>query len=128
MAHRPLSPFLNYRFAYTMLLSFMHRLAGCALSMAFVVLVLWLMSAAQGPAHFERFAAVMGSGLGQVLIALGVTAFVYHFANGIRHLFWDIGWGLERAQARRSAAVVVVLAVVVSAALIYALLVAGRAA
>ena len=28
--------------------------------------------------------------------------FVYHFCNGIRHLVWDTGRGLERAQARRS--------------------------
>ncbi|MGA9469188.1 MAG: succinate dehydrogenase, cytochrome b556 subunit [Candidatus Macondimonas sp.] len=26
----------------------------------------------------------------------------YHLCNGIRHLFWDIGMGFEKAQARRS--------------------------
>jgi succinate dehydrogenase / fumarate reductase, cytochrome b subunit len=128
MAHRPLSPFLNYRFAYTMLLSFMHRIAGCTLSLGFILLVLWLMSAAQGRGSFDRFAAVAGSGPVQAMIALGVFAFVFHFANGIRHLFWDIGWGLERAQARRSAAVVVLLTVLAATALVYMLFLRGRSA
>jgi succinate dehydrogenase / fumarate reductase, cytochrome b subunit len=55
------------------------------------------------------------------VLAFWVVAFVYHLANGIRHLFWDAGLGLERAQARRSAAIVVLAVVLVAAALLYAL-------
>ena len=45
------------------------------------------------------------------LLLVGFTfSFVYHFCNGIRHLVWDTGRGLERAQARRSGLVVIVAA------------------
>ena len=36
-------------------------------------------------------------------------ALIYHFCNGLRHLAWDMGWGFERADARRSAVLVVVV-------------------
>ncbi|HEU4780822.1 MAG TPA: succinate dehydrogenase, cytochrome b556 subunit, partial [Steroidobacteraceae bacterium] len=46
-------------------------------------------------------------------------SFVYHFCNGIRHLVWDTGRGLERAQARRSGTVVIVAAVLLTAVVIW---------
>jgi succinate dehydrogenase / fumarate reductase cytochrome b subunit len=52
------------------------------------------------------------------------VSFCYHFANGIRHLFWDIGRGLERREARRSARIVVIATVLASAPLLYLLFVA----
>jgi succinate dehydrogenase / fumarate reductase, cytochrome b subunit len=99
MANRPLSPHLFiYRFAYTMALSILHRATGLLLSAGLVVLVVFLASVAQGEASYAGF---------RVFAASLLIAFFYHLANGIRHLFWDLGYGLERAQARRSAAVVV---------------------
>jgi succinate dehydrogenase / fumarate reductase cytochrome b subunit len=61
----------------------------------------------------------MGQGLLQVVLAGWLLAFLYHFANGIRHLFWDAGYGFEKAQARRSAAIVVAFAVVAGGVLLY---------
>ena len=52
-----------------------------------------------------RFAYTMA--LSILLIAAFLIGFCYHLANGIRHLFWDMGFGMERAQARRSGAIVV---------------------
>jgi succinate dehydrogenase / fumarate reductase cytochrome b subunit len=126
MPNRPLSPHLTiYRFAYTMALSILHRITGVALAAGLVVLVWWLAALASGTGAYDQFLAVAGSWVFRVLLALWLVAFVYHFCNGIRHLFWDAGMGLERAQARRSATIVVVLVVVVSAALIYLLFVRG---
>ena len=44
-----------------------------------------------------------------------MIAFAYHFCNGIRHLNWDLGRGLERAEARRSARTVVVATILIAA-------------
>ncbi|MEO6185587.1 MAG: succinate dehydrogenase, cytochrome b556 subunit [Steroidobacteraceae bacterium] len=122
MAHRPLSPHLFiYRFAYTMALSILHRITGLALAAGLIVLAIWLMALAGGPDSYARFQQFAGSWLFAVLIALWVIAFVLHFCNGIRHLFWDAGMGLERPQARRSAAIVVVLVVLLSLLLLYGL-------
>jgi succinate dehydrogenase / fumarate reductase, cytochrome b subunit len=120
MAHRPLSPHLQiYRFAYTMALSILHRASGITLSCGIVLLVAFVMATASGSDSYLAFAAFAGHPVGRILIALCVAAFCYHLANGVRHLFWDLGIGLERAQARRSAVVVVALAALAAALLVY---------
>jgi succinate dehydrogenase / fumarate reductase cytochrome b subunit len=129
MATRPLSPHLFiYRFAYTMALSILHRAAGLAMSLGILLLVAWLLALASGPEAYGRYAAFAGSWPVRVVLALGVWAFCFHFANGIRHLFWDIGMGLERAQARRSARLVVAVAVVAALFFLYAFFFRGGAA
>ena len=46
---RPLSPFLTvYRWQYSMALSILHRVMGCALSVGLLLLAYWLMAAATG--------------------------------------------------------------------------------
>jgi succinate dehydrogenase / fumarate reductase, cytochrome b subunit len=122
MANRPLSPHLTiYRFAYTMALSILHRITGVALAVGLLVLVLWLGAMAGGAEAYATFRQFAGSWMFQLLLALWLVAFIYHFANGIRHLFWDAGMGLERAQARRSAAIVLAGVAVISLALLFVL-------
>jgi succinate dehydrogenase / fumarate reductase, cytochrome b subunit len=128
MTGRPLSPHLSvYRFAYTMALSILHRGTGLALSVGTLLFVAWLAAAASGAEAYATFTGIVGGQPVRVLVGAWVVAYVYHFANGIRHLFWDIGWGLERAQARRSGQVVVVSVIVAAAALVYGLFFAGGA-
>ena len=126
MAARPLSPHLTvYRFAYTMALSILHRITGLALAAGLVLLVCWLQALASGAAAYERFTVVTGHGLAHVVLAAWLVAFVYHLANGLRHLFWDAGWGLNKVQARRSALWVVLAVAIISLALIYSFFVAA---
>jgi succinate dehydrogenase / fumarate reductase cytochrome b subunit len=61
----------------------------------------------------------LSSPLGKLLLAGFTFSFVYHFCNGIRHMVWDTGRGLERAQARRSGWFVIVAALVLTALLIW---------
>ena len=61
----------------------------------------------------------------KLLVAAWLLAFCYHLCNGIRHLNWDLGRGLEKADARRSATLVVAVAVTLAAAFIYAAFFAG---
>jgi succinate dehydrogenase / fumarate reductase cytochrome b subunit len=119
MEQRPLSPFLVYRWAYTMTLSILHRISGLALSVAMLVLVGWLLSASLGSDAYTMLLPALQSWPVQVLIAIAIVALIYHFCNGLRHLAWDMGWGFERSQARASAAVVVIATVVASAICIY---------
>jgi succinate dehydrogenase / fumarate reductase cytochrome b subunit len=121
MPRRPLSPHLFiYRFAYTMALSILHRLTGVALAVGLIVLVLWLLAISCGAETYRHFVAIAGGGFFRVLLAAWLVSFVYHFANGIRHLNWDAGRGLEKTQARRSARLVVVLVALAALLLIYA--------
>ncbi len=120
---RPLSPHLQvYRPMYTMVLSITHRATGFGLALGLALLAWWLLALASGPAAYARVYGLLGSPLGFILLAGFVLAFWYHFCNGLRHLNWDLGRGLEKASARRSGAVVVAATLALSAATLVAML------
>jgi succinate dehydrogenase / fumarate reductase cytochrome b subunit len=120
MNQRPLSPHLGvYKFMYTMSLSILHRITGAAATVGFLAFVWWLMALASGPEAYARALSVLASPLAKLLLAGFTFSFIYHFCNGIRHLVWDTGRGLERAQARRSGAVVIVVAVLLTALVVW---------
>lgn len=113
---RPLSPHLSiYRWPVTMVSSILHRATGVAMAVGFIVLVGWLFDAASGPEVYASFIRVMDSTLGCVALVGFSWAFFYHLANGIRHLVWDTGRGLEKEQANASAWFVIVTSVVLTA-------------
>ena len=112
---RPLSPFLHYRWQYTNGLSILHRGTGLILTGGFVALVYWITAIARGPVAYAKAALLLSHPLGKVLLAIGLVAFAYHFCNGIRHLFWDAGVGLERREARRSAWIVAMATILIVA-------------
>ena len=115
MNQRPLSPHLGvYKFMYTMSLSILHRITGCAAAVGFLLFVWWLMALASGPAAYASAMNALGSPFAKLLLVGFTFSFVYHFCNGIRHLVWDTGRGLERKQARRSGAVVITAALLLT--------------
>jgi succinate dehydrogenase / fumarate reductase cytochrome b subunit len=108
-ANRPLSPHLGiYRWQVTNTLSIVHRLTGLALSAGAVVLTAWLVSIASGPDAYLALRGWLSSPLGVLLLFGWTFCFFYHLCNGVRHLFWDAGYGFEMPQARASGIAVVV--------------------
>jgi succinate dehydrogenase / fumarate reductase cytochrome b subunit len=121
MNQRPLSPHLSvYKFTYTMSLSILHRLTGVAASVGFLAFAWWLMALASGPAAYAAAMRLLSTPVAKLLLAGFTFSIVYHFCNGIRHLVWDTGAGLERAQARRSGAAVIVITLLLTAFLVWA--------
>ena len=105
---RPLSPHLQiYRFQWTMILSITHRVSGVALAVGTLLLVWWLVALASGPDAYATVQSVMGSVFGRVLLFGWTLALFYHLCNGIRHLFWDAGYGFSLDAAYRSGLAVV---------------------
>jgi succinate dehydrogenase / fumarate reductase cytochrome b subunit len=95
-ASRPLSPHLQvYKWQITMVLSISHRATGLALSMGTLLLVWWLVALARGPEAFASAQGFVGSWLGKLLLLGWTFSLFFHLANGIRHLFWDAGYGYE---------------------------------
>ena len=101
---RPLSPHLSiWRWHVTMLSSILHRLTGMALYAATFGFALWLMAVAAGPEAYAPVGALLASPLGQSALYLIVAAFAFHLANGVRHLVFDTGLGLNPGDAETSA-------------------------
>ena len=93
---RPRSPHLQiYRWQLTSVMSILHRASGIALSLGAILLVSWIGAAADGPSAFAAFQRFMGSWFGLLLLFGWSVALFYHLCNGIRHLWWDSGRGLE---------------------------------
>ncbi len=108
---RPLSPHLQvYQPQLTSVLSILHRLTGIALAVGTLVLVYWLSSAAGGPESFSRAQSVIGNWFGLLLLFGWSFALFYHLCNGIRHLFWDAGYGFELAELYKSGYAVLIAA------------------
>ena len=112
---RPLSPHLQiYKPQLTSILSIMHRLTGVALTCGAFFLVYWLYHVAEGEMHYLELQQVMISPLGRVFLISWSFALFYHLLNGIRHLLWDAGYGLELRDAYASGYVVIVFSVVLT--------------
>ncbi len=117
--NRPLSPFMlgqYYRFQWTSLLSIIHRVTGVGLSVGTLLVAGWLIALAMGPDAYKQFAQHLTAWYGQVLLFGWSWALMYHLGNGIRHLFWDIGWGFDLKTAARSGYAVVAASLLLTAA------------
>lgn len=110
---RPLSPHLQiYAWQWTMALSILHRATGVGLAGGTLLMVWWLLALANGVESFDTVQMVIGSWFGRLCLLGWTWALFYHFCNGIRHLFWDIGKGFELDTARNSGYTVVVASIV----------------
>jgi len=123
---RPLSPFMFpmwYRLQITSTLSILHRLTGIALAVGSILLAWCLVAVAAGGEMFRGTRAFLASPIGLLLLFCWSLAFFYHLCSGIRHLFWDAGYGFEIRSAYRSGYVVLAATVVLTAlAWLYVLL------
>lgn len=115
--NRPLSPHLQvYRPQLTSMLSILHRITGVGLAVGTLLLVYWLAAAAGGPESYAAAQGFIGSFFGQLLLFGWTVALFYHLANGIRHLFWDAGYGFELPTVQRSGLAVLAATAVLTVA------------
>ena len=113
---RPLSPHLQvYRPQLTSVLSITHRAAGIVLAVGTLLLVYWVVAAASGPAAFATAQAFIRSWFGMLILLGWSVALFYHLSNGIRHLFWDAGYGFALKAAYASGYAVLVATAVLTA-------------
>jgi succinate dehydrogenase / fumarate reductase cytochrome b subunit len=115
VSNRPLSPHLQiYRLPLTAITSILHRATGVALGIGTLLLVWWLMATATGGSYFGFVQSIMGSWIG-LLILFGFSfALFFHLCNGIRHLFWDAGYGFEIATAEMATKLVIAASAVLT--------------
>jgi len=112
---RPLSPFMHYRWQYSNTLSILHRVTGIFMSVGLLLLVYWLIAAATGAEAYDAALKLLNLSVTKFALFLWLLSFYYHFFNGIRHLCWDMGWGFERAVAKKTGWLVFISAIVLTA-------------
>lgn len=96
MQNRPLSPHLTiYRPQLNSILSILHRISGVALSISLLVIIGFFISLIFGQEAFGFFSVFFNSIIGKLIMFFSICGVWYHFFAGIRHLFWDIGYGFN---------------------------------
>jgi succinate dehydrogenase / fumarate reductase cytochrome b subunit len=104
---RPLSPHLQiYRWPITMGTSILHRITGVGLAFGTLLLTWWLVAASLGPDAYAVFETSAFGWFGRLVLFGFSLALVFHAFNGVRHLFWDSGYGFKMASANRSGIIV----------------------
>ncbi|MGC6497703.1 MAG: succinate dehydrogenase, cytochrome b556 subunit [Candidatus Puniceispirillaceae bacterium] len=112
---RPLSPHLQvYRPQMTSVMSILHRAAGVVLTTGTLILAAWLVSLALGQEAYNGVVMVIGHPLGQFVLFGYSVALIYHALNGVRHLGWDLGFGLTIPQVYKNGQIVLFLTVVLT--------------
>jgi succinate dehydrogenase / fumarate reductase cytochrome b subunit len=122
---RPLSPHLQVydMMQMTSALSITHRATGIAWTFGAVLMVWWLVAAASGPEAFDWVQWFLGSVLG-ILALMGLTAAAwFHTLAGVRHLFWDAGYGYDIPTTYKSGRAVLIGTAVLTALTWLALLI-----
>ena len=105
---RPLSPHLQiYRPQLTSVLSITHRLTGFALSLFILIspAILYFLTLSK-----DSHTLVMNlfqNGFVKLVLFLAIFGLSYHLCNGIRHLAWDAGYGLDLDSSYKSGYAVV---------------------
>jgi len=96
--NRPMSPHLTiYKFQITSVLSITHRMTGLALSGLASGFAIGMMLLPHNFPHYYNILCSSNLGSACLFAAKFTLAlpFIYHFCNGIRHLFWDMGKGFQ---------------------------------
>ena len=115
---RPLSPHLQvYRPQLTSMMSIAHRASGVVLTTGTILLAAWLVALALGAESYALLAGLLAHPLGQFVLFGYSAALIYHALNGIRHLAWDLGYGLTIAKVYRNGHVVLFLTMTLTAGL-----------
>ena len=115
---RPLSPHLQvYRPQLTSMMSIAHRATGVALTTGTVVLAAWIVSMALGSQAYEVMSSLLAHPLGQFVLFGYSAALIYHALNGVRHISWDLGFGLTIPDVYRTGRAVLLVTIVLTASL-----------
>ena len=117
---RPLSPHLTiYKPQITSILSIMHRITGASMFFG-VIFLSWLVNAilmqTTGLSFFETdFGRILDNLLFRIMLMGLIYCLYYHSLNGVRHLFWDLGIGINNKAVSVSGVVVVTVAIILTA-------------
>ena len=123
---RPLSPHISiYRWQIQMVTSIVHRGTGIFLSLGLLLFAWSLIALASGPEAFGAVAAFCRTWIGTILLLGWTWSLAFHFLNGVRHLWQDLGIGYAPATFVRVGWVVLIGSFVLTA-LVWACVLAQR--
>ena len=114
-SNNPLSPHLQiYRWHVSSLLSITHRISGVINLLSLILIFFWLLVLSQGENGYEIFLIIMNSFFGKFILIGFTWSMSFHLLSGIRHLFWDMGYGFEIKIANISGITVIIFSLILT--------------
>ena len=111
----PLSPHLQiYRWQVSSLVSIAHRITGILNFLGLIFISAWISSAGISENLFECFSVFLKSFIGRFILIGFTWSISYHLLSGIRHLFWDLGYGYEIKTANFSGILVILSSLILT--------------
>ena len=122
----PTSPHIQiYRWHISSLLSITHRIVGVINLLSLILIFLWILTFNLGESNYELFLLAINSFFGKFILIGFTWSMCFYIFSGIRHLFWDMGYGFELKTAKISGITVILFSLI--ATIIFWLLAKGLA-
>ena len=118
---RPLSPHLVlYKSQITSLFSIFHRISGSSLSLSFIlaILLLYFNFFFQNFFHKSMINIMVSYSVFISFFNFIVFIFIFHIINGLRHMSWDLGFGLNVKNLVHTSFFVLILSIFLITAII----------
>jgi succinate dehydrogenase / fumarate reductase cytochrome b subunit len=107
---RPLSPHLQvYRLPYNALMSISGRMVGIGLALSLIVLLGWFIAVVWNPEFFEQSMVFLKAPWVKYFMMLWAFAVFFYIGNGVRHVLWSMGIGVNEKAGIRSGNLVLIL-------------------
>ena len=114
-SNRPTSPHLQiYKPQLTSVLSISHRITGVILTLTSILVPISLLIISLGPEYHSYLIAFFSNYFIKLLLVGAQFTLIYHLCNGIRHLFWDYGYGLSIEKSYLSGYLVIFVSLLVT--------------
>jgi len=111
--NRPLSPHLSiHKKILTSIFSILHRVTGICLSFGSILICIWVVFLSLGENNYIFIKYISSFFLFKIILFLWTIGIFYHLFNGIRYLFWSLGFGLELKTVYNTSYLVIILTVI----------------
>jgi len=106
----------NYRMPPSAIVSILHRISGAGMFLMLPFLLYLLQLSLLSEGTFMQFKGVLEHPIAKILI-LGLSwAYLHHFCAGLRHLFMDNHFALDKDGSRVTAKVVLIVSLLLTVA------------
>ena len=105
----------NYRLPPAGWVSILHRVSGAGLFLMLPFLLYLFQLSVTSESSFEYFKGILQNPLVKLVLLGLIWAYMQHFAAGVRHLFMDVHFAIEKDSSRQSAITVLAVSLILTA-------------
>jgi succinate dehydrogenase / fumarate reductase, cytochrome b subunit len=105
----------NYRLPLAGVVSILHRVSGFMMFLLLPFVLYLLELSLRSEISYAYFQGIAAQPIVKLIILALVWGYMQHFCAGVRHLFMDLHFGLDKLSARKSAATVLAISLSLTA-------------